>query len=90
MAVNNKKLERELKALANARRLAILKFLSQNKEATVGDIAEAIKLSFRSTSRHLAILKATEIVECEQRTIFYYYRLVSPRLRSVQAVLSLV
>ena len=73
-----KELERELKALSNKRRLAIIKFLRQNKEATVGDISETIKLSFKSTSKHLAILKTVDIVEYEQRSLSYYYKLVEP------------
>ena len=87
---DNKELERELKALANKRRLAIIKFLKQNKEATVGDIAEAIKLSFKSTSKHLAVLKAVDVVEYDQRSLSYYYKLSSPLPRASQAILSLL
>jgi DNA-binding transcriptional ArsR family regulator len=87
---SNKELERELKALANKRRLAIIKFLRQNKEATVGDIAEAIKLSFKSTSKHLAVLKAVDIVEYEQRSLSYYYKLAVPLPSASRAILSLL
>lgn len=48
-----KEYERILKALANRRRLAILRHIRREKEARVGDIASAIRLSFKATSRHL-------------------------------------
>lgn len=75
-----KDLEKTLKALANRRRLAILKYLKRKKEATVGDIAGEIKLSFKSTSRHLGILSGADLVEKEQRSLEVYYRLASSAL----------
>ena len=87
---DNKELERELKALANKRRLAIIKFLRQHKEATVGDIAEAIKLSFKSTSKHLAVLKAVDIIEYDQRSLSYYYKLTVPLPRASRILLALL
>ena len=83
-------LERELKALANKRRLAIIRFLRQKKEAMVGDIAEAIKLSFKSTSKHLAVLKGADLVEYEQRGLSYYYRLTLPLPKISQTIFSLI
>ena len=56
MKEKEKELEWILKALANRRRLGILRVLKQNREATVGDIAAEIRLSFRSTSKHLGVL----------------------------------
>lgn len=70
-----KNLERLLKALANQRRLTIIKYLKKYKEATVGDIAEHIKLSFKATSKHLGVLSAVDIVEKEQRSLQMWYRL---------------
>ncbi len=68
-------LERVLKALANKRRLAIVKYLRRTKQATVGDIAEILKLSFKATSKHLGVLFNAEIVDKEQRSLNMYYRL---------------
>ncbi|TSC68034.1 MAG: hypothetical protein G01um101472_187 [Parcubacteria group bacterium Gr01-1014_72] len=75
-----RELERVLKALANRRRLGILKFLKLKKEAIVGEIAEAIRLSFKSTSRHLSILSGAGVVEREQRSteVFYSIRFAHP------------
>jgi DNA-binding transcriptional ArsR family regulator len=77
-----KDLEKSLKGLANQRRLRIVQYLKKNKEASVGNIAKAIKLSFRSTSRHLAVLAAADIVEKEQRGLLVFYSL-SPSSASV-------
>jgi DNA-binding transcriptional ArsR family regulator len=70
-------MERLLKALANRRRLAILNLLRRRKEANVSDIAEAIKLSFTSTSKHLTMLERTGFVEKEQISLNVFYRLAS-------------
>ncbi|QQG46465.1 MAG: winged helix-turn-helix transcriptional regulator [Candidatus Niyogibacteria bacterium] len=77
MKDNIKATERILKALANRRRLAIVKYLKKEKEATVGDIAEEIKISFTATSKHLGVLAAADITEKEQRSSEMWYRLSS-------------
>ena len=74
--------EKILKALANKRRLEIVKYLKTKREANVGDIAEHLKLSFKSTSRHLAILLGADILEKEQRNVSVFYSL-SPKLVSM-------
>ncbi len=84
-----KELEKVLKALANRRRLAILKYLKHKKEASVSDIAREIKLSFKSTSRHLTVLRSTEIVEREQRNLQVFYMLANDQGATVRHVLSL-
>jgi DNA-binding transcriptional ArsR family regulator len=66
-------LEKLLKALANRRRLAILIFLKHGGEASVGAVAQEIKLSFRSTSKHLGVLRAVGILEREQRNLQMFY-----------------
>ncbi|MDO8581752.1 MAG: metalloregulator ArsR/SmtB family transcription factor [bacterium] len=70
-----KVIEKNLKAVANRRRLAIIKYLKENSEATVGDIADAIHLSFKATSKHLGILSAVDIVDKDQRGLQMYYQL---------------
>lgn len=77
-----KELERILKALANKRRLTVLKYLKVKKEASVGDIADTINLSLKSTSRHLGVLTAVDILEKEQRSLQVFYRL-SPDQKSI-------
>ncbi len=68
-----KELERPLKALANKRRLAILRYLKKHGEANVTEIAEVIKLSVKSTSRHLAVLFAADLVDRRQMSLEVYY-----------------
>lgn len=70
--------ERLIKALANKRRLAIVKFLHRNSEASVADIADHLKLSLKATSKHLQILFAADILERRQQSLNIFYRLSKP------------
>ena len=88
--MNNRELERIMKAFANRRRLSIVSYLKKRKEATVGDIAEEIKLSFRSTSKHLGVLSAAGILEREQRSVQMYYKVASDIPAPASTLLSVV
>jgi DNA-binding transcriptional ArsR family regulator len=84
--MQERELEKVLKAFANRRRLAIVKYLKVKHEATVSSIAAAIKLSFRSTSKHLGVLSVADVVDREQRSLTVYYRLAdrpSPFVRTL-------
>lgn len=70
-----KSLERVIKAAANRRRLSILQYLKRHREAPVGEIAEAIRLSFKATSKHLSILLVADVVEKDQRSLLAFYSL---------------
>ncbi len=85
-----KELEKILKALANRRRLGILKYLKRNKEATVSDIAEEIDLSIKSTSKHLAILFSFDILEKTQRNVQVFYRLAQDQSSVVRHIFTLI
>ncbi|MDE2173532.1 MAG: winged helix-turn-helix transcriptional regulator [Patescibacteria group bacterium] len=89
-SVSEKDFERVMKALANRRRLAILRFLKTEKEASVGDIAEEIKLSFKATSKHLSVLSAAGIVDREQRSLQMFYHLSSELSLPARSVISLL
>ena len=82
--------ERQLKALANKRRLSILKFLASKEPASVGSIAQEIKLSFKSTSNHLLILSACDILDREQTSTTVLYRFARPLSPLVKTVLSIL
>ena len=73
--MKEKELERVLKALANKRRLAIISFLRKKKEANVSDVAESIRLSIKSTSRHLTVLSGADILDREQRSSEVFYKI---------------
>ena len=83
-------LERLLKAVANRRRLAILRYLKGHREAAVGDIVSEIKASFKATSKHLSILSAAALVEREQRRLQGIYRLAPVRVALVRHLLNLL
>ena len=85
-----KELEKTLKALANQRRLAILRYLKKNREASVGEIAGEIDLSLKATSKHLGILAACDIVERDQRSLQMFYRLASNQKPAANHILSLL
>lgn len=89
MPIAIRETEKQLKALGNRRRLAILKYLHGVTMASVGDIAAEIKLSFKSTSRHLAVLRAAEIVDKEQQGLVMYYHLSKPTSNLTKLVLAL-
>lgn len=88
--MNEKTFERSFKALANRRRLAILLFLKKRREATVGDIAEAIKLSFKSTSRHLAVLANAGVIDREQRSLNVFYHIADGLMKPVRTTIELL
>lgn len=90
MQRTEKELEKVLKAIANHRRLAIAAHLKKVKVSTVGDIAEKIQLSFKATSKHLAVLYAADIVEREQVSLTMNYGLTEPQHRLVQTALNLL
>ena len=87
MASDFKKLEGIIKAVANRRRLAILAYLKQKKEAAVWDIAQQIKLSVKATSQHLRILRASDLVVWEQKSLEVFYRPAPPPHSIIDAVL---
>ncbi len=73
--MKEKDFEKIFKALANKRRLAIIRYLKKRKNATVGSIANEIKLSFKSTSKHLNILFVADIMDREQKDLQKFYSL---------------
>ena len=79
-----------MKAVANRRRLAILQYLKKHREAPVGEIAGAIRLSFKATSKHLSILSGADIVEKEQRSLMVYYSLAGPQHPIIRQTLAML
>lgn len=51
------------RALANINRLKIIEMLSDGKRMSVSEISQALKISFKATSNHLAILKNLDVLE---------------------------
>ncbi len=82
-------LDKLFKALGNRRRLAIVRLLKGKREVSVTEIAQHLKLSHRSTSKHLAVLAAAEIVDREQRSLSVFYFLNTSN-RNFKHVLNIV
>ncbi len=72
-------MERLLRAFANKRRLMILGLLKERKKMSVTELAYGIKLSLRSTSRHLSVLSHADLVDREQRGLTVFYT-IAPKL----------
>jgi len=85
-----KSLEKVTKAIANRRRLAILSALKKKEELIVWDIAERIKLSYKSTSKHLGVLFSAGLVDREQRGLEMWYRIIHPLHPLVKKLLELL
>ena len=91
MAIGDtKELERVLRALGNKRRLALVRLLKKNRETNVTVLAEAISLSFRSTSRHLVILFAAGVVDRRQQSTEVHYFLAVKKHPVLELILSLL
>lgn len=88
--MSEKELEKILKALANKRRIAILKFIKKSGRSSVGDVADAIKLSFKATSKHLMILANVDILEKEQISLTMLYFLPKDSHPIVFKLLSII
>ena len=88
--MNEKELKRILKSLANKRRIAIVRFLKNEKEAMVGSIAEKIRLSFKATSKHLSILSSANILEKEQRSSQVFYSISTDLPELARRIISLL
>ncbi|MEK7640525.1 MAG: metalloregulator ArsR/SmtB family transcription factor [Patescibacteria group bacterium] len=85
-----KQTEKILKALANQRRLEIVRLLKKRRQATVGEIAEAIDLSFRATSRHLGVLRSAEILDKKQQSLQVWYFISDQSSSIAKAVIHLI
>ena len=85
-----KEAEKVLKALASRRRLEILKTLRKNDALSVGEIADEIGLSFRSTSRHLNILYHAGVLEQERKANLVEYRLAKPAPEILSRIFPLI
>ncbi len=83
-------IERTLKALANRRRIAIIRLLKSRKEASVGDVAEAIKLSLKATSKHIGVLSAAGLLDREQRSLQMFYRIADELPKATRTLISLL
>ena len=85
-----KKLEKTIKAFGNTSRLKILQYLKKNKFASVTEIAENTKCSYKATSKHLAILFQADIVDRQQVSYEMHYRLSDTIDHAASSILKLI
>lgn len=78
------------KALANVNRLKIIKMLGSGKSMFVTDIAAELKISVKSTSKHLIQLANLEVLESKGTAGHVFYTLNSNAPRDFDQVLKLI
>lgn len=83
-------IEKMFKAVANKRRLATLQLLTRRKSISVNDLADYLKLSFRSASKHLYVLAHEGFVEAERVGMFMEYRLARTLSAEHKHILQLI
>jgi len=86
--MHERNLEKIFKALANSRRLAILKFLKRKGERSVSEVADEIKLSFKATSKHLLILENVRILEARKESLTKLYKIAPDCNRLIKKILN--
>lgn len=87
--MNIKEYEKVFKLFGNKRRLGIIVYLLNKKEATVNEIATKIKLSFKATSKHLILLSNADILDYEQRNLLVFYRISKSLPKNIKTIISL-
>ena len=78
------------RALANINRLKIIAMLSDGRKMNVGDIAEALNISFKATSNHLAMLKNLDVLESQGIAGHVFYSINSQMPKDFQKVVNLM
>lgn len=86
---NTNELERHFRALANRKRLDILRLIAK-RELPLHGVAQAIRLSVKSTNKHLQQLHHVGLAEKSRRGNEVYYSLPSDMTELVRRLLKLV
>ncbi len=71
-----------LKALANTKRLEILKLLSDS-EKSVGSILENLDLTQSALSQHLAVLRKSKVLKTKRRAQQIFYILEDEDIKKI-------
>ena len=74
---NEEEIEETFKILGNPNRLKIICILSKSddKEATVSQIAQRLNITQPAASQHLKLLKTAKIVKSEKKGSNIYYKI---------------
>ena len=76
-----------MKLLANENRLLILCRLSLNREMSVSDLADAVKLSQSALSQHLAKMREEGLLATRREAQTVFYRIADPNAARLLALL---
>ena len=87
--MDTKELEKIFKIFASKRRLDIINLLRRKEAISLNEIAREIKLSLKSTSKHLRILYSVDIVEREYKNLEIYYKLADAQNAFLKKVINL-
>jgi DNA-binding transcriptional ArsR family regulator len=88
--VSDKEWVRIFKALGNLNRLRIIRYLHPHGKEAVGMIAEHIRLSPKSTSKHLIHLERLGILESEGKDGRVFYSINSRVKLPIKEVLNII
>src|SRR5579863_3047707 len=78
-----------MRAVADPYRSQMLAMLAAaSEEVCVCDFTDALPLNQPAVSHHLRILREAELVSCERRGTWVYYRLAEDAQRRLQAAVS--
>lgn len=86
--MDTKQLEKLFKILANKKRLDIIFLLYQKKKMPSVDIAKTIRLSRKSTSKHLRMLYSVDYLEREYIGFEVYYSISHEGKRVINRVIN--
>ena len=82
--------ERLYKALANRKRIAILRYLKNNGDHSVSDVADHIGISDTATSKHLLALQEASLVQTGTHERPALYRIRKRQSERVKRILKAI
>ena len=77
------------KAFGNINRLKIVALLFKTGELSVGEIASALKISIKSTSKNLVLLQQLNVLDSVGRNGHVYYNMSSEMPKDIARTLKL-
>ena len=83
-----KETEKEFEIFANKHRLAILSLLKAKRSRSVGQIADHLKISFKTASRHLLYLAKKGILKRHYDGSFVLYKISNNLSKLARIVIS--
>jgi len=86
---NIKRITQIFKIFSNINRVKIVHLLSKRKMMNVTDLAEALEISFTSTSKHLIILERFDVVSSTGKLGHVFYSLSERIPDDVREVMSI-